>query len=329
MKIAILIDPVLRPTILSQKVLDQLSDIGEIAVNTTGGMDTATVQTLIRNADVAVTSWGNGRLEKAELDCAPNLRLVVHAAGSVKGIVSDELFARQIRVSSCARVLSEGVSDTALGFTIAAAKNFFAFNEEIHRGGWVSDYSVVTELFDLRVGIVGFGFAGARYAALLRAFDVEVVVYDPFVPADKIEAVGAKKIELLPLLETSDIVSLHAPSIDSTHHMINAETIAAMKDGAILINTARGSLIDEAALAAALRAGKFKYACLDVTDPEPPAADSPLRGIAGCIMTPHIAGLANNGKLRIGAQVLAEIKRLLGGEPLTGEVTQAMLETMA
>ena len=131
------------------------------------------------------------------------------------------------------------------------------------------------------------------------------------------------------LLAESDVVSLHAPALDSTRHMINGRALSLMKDRVILINTARGALVDEEALAQALRGGKLKYACLDVTDPEPPAADSPLRGIPNCIMTPHLAGLANNGKLKIGAHVADEIGRFLTGGTLVSEITQAMLATIA
>ena len=134
---------------------------------------------------------------------------------------------------------------------------------------------------------------------------------------------------LAELLRTSDIITLHVPLLDSTRHMIGAQELQSMKPGAILINTARGALVDEEALAQALRGGKLKYACLDVTDPEPPAADSPLRGIPNCIMTPHLAGLANNGKLKIGAHVADEIGRFLTGGTLVSEITQAMLATIA
>ena len=164
---------------------------------------------------------------------------------------------------------------------------------------------------------------------LLQAFGVNVLAYDPLLDEAAIAAMGAKKADLDTLLAESDVVSLHAPALDSTRHMINGRALSLMKDRAILINTARGALVDEEALAQALRGGKLKYACLDVTDPEPPAADSPLRGIPNCIMTPHLAGLANNGKLKIGAHVADEIGRFLTGGTLVSEITQAMLATIA
>lgn len=329
MKIAVLMDAPLRATLLSEKTMARLAQWGEVVVNTTDKAEKETVKQVISGADIAITSWGVPCLDAEILAAAPSLRMVAHAAGSVKGIVSDQLYANGVQVISSARILSYGVSETALGLTICACKNVFGFNQSIHNGGWVQDYSVITELFDITVGVVGCGFAGAHYIELLQAFGVNVLAYDPLLSAQEIAAMGAQKCDLATLLAQSDVVSLHAPALDSTHHMINAQTLATMKENAILINTARGSLVDEAALAAAMQAGKLKYACLDVTDPEPPAADSPLRSIPNCIMTPHLAGLANNGKLKIGAHVADEIERFLAGQPLVSEITQAMLATIA
>jgi phosphoglycerate dehydrogenase-like enzyme len=329
MKIAVLMDAPLRATLISEKTMARLAEWGEVVVNETDKAERETVRAVLKDADIAITSWGVPQLDKDLLDCAPNLRLVAHAAGSVKGIVSDELYARGIRVISSARILSYGVSETALGLTICACKNVFGFNESIHRGGWVEDYSVITELYDITVGVVGCGFAGAHYIELLQAFGVNVLAYDPLMDEATIAKLGAKKVELDTLLRESDVVSLHAPALDSTYHMIDAAALSLMKENAILINTARGTLVDEAALVDALRGGKLKYACIDVTDPEPPAADSPLRDIPNCIMTPHLAGLANNGKRKIGAHVADEIARFLASEPLVSEITQAMLATIA
>lgn len=329
MKIAILMDAPLRPSLIGEKTMAGLRALGEVSLNETASADKETVKKVITDADVAITSWGVPALDEEILDCAPNLKFVAHAAGSVKGIVSDEFFKRGIRVVSSARILSMGVSETALGMTIAACKNFFAFNESLHQGGWVSDYSVITEVYDITVGVVGCGFAGSHYIELLQSFGVNVLAYDPLLDEGQIAALGAKKVDLATLLRESDVVSLHAPSLDSTYHLINQESLATMKDGAILINTARASLIDQEALVQALKSGKLKYACIDVYEQEPLNEDCPLRALPNCIMTPHIAGAANNGKRKIGAHVLAEIQRFAAGEALVSEITQEMLATMA
>ena len=313
MKIAMLLDQIVWPQVINPRTAARFAALGELARNETreNGRDNA--RRLLAGADFAVTSWGCPAFDSQLLDAAPDLKLVVHAAGSVKSIVTDELYDRGVRVVSAAQVLSTGVSETALGLTIAAAKNIFALNAETHSGGW--SHAGVTEMYDITIGIVGFGLAGRHYAELLQSFDVEVIASDPMVSAESMAACGVKKVS--------------QEEVFSRSHMVNAAVLASMRDGAILINTARGSLVDEAALAEALAAGKLKCACLDVTDPEPPAPDSPLRRLPNCILTPHLAGQAGNGLQRLGDHCFAQICHYIDGAPLQGEVTRDMLATMA
>lgn len=327
MKIAMLLDQVIWPQVINPKTAQRFAALGELVCNATRGNERENARQLLTGADFAVTSWGCPALDSELLDAAPRLRLVAHAAGSVKSIVTDELFERGIRVVSAAQVLSEGVSETALGLTIAAAKNIFALNAQTHSGGW--SHSNITELYGITIGIVGFGMAGRHYAELLRNFDVDIIAADPQVSAQSMAEYGVRKQSLAEVFTRSDIVSLHAPQLSGTYHMVDAAMLASMKPGAILINTARGSLVDEAALAEALASGKLKCACLDVTDPEPPAQDSPLRRLPNCILTPHLAGQAANGLMRLGDHCYAQICNYLRGAPLQGEVRREMLASIA
>ena len=324
MKIAVLMDAPLRATLLSEKTMARLAEWGEVAVNETDKSEKETVKQIIAGADIAITSWGVPQLDKEILDCAPNLRFVAHAAGSVKGIVSDELYARGIRVVSSARILSYGVSETALGLTICACKNVFAFNEEIHNGGWVEDYSVITELvvelmFDITVGVVGCGFAGSHYIELLQAFGVNVLAYDPLLDEAAIAAMGAKKADLDTLLAESDVVSLHAPALDSTRHMINGRALSLMKDRAILINTARGDLVDNEALRQALLEGRIAGAGLDTLSPEPVPAGHPLTALPPevhrkVVLAPHLGGITEASFRRAHAHMWRNVEHLAAGE---------------
>ncbi|MBO4277346.1 MAG: hydroxyacid dehydrogenase [Clostridia bacterium] len=328
MKIAVIMNPATREMVFNEKCLKRLAESGEVAVNP-GGTGFESVSQVIKDADIAVTSWGNQPLDEKYLALCPNLKLLVHAAGSVKPVVSEALWKKGVRVTSCAGVLSMGVSETALGFTIAASKNLFALNDNLHAGGWAEGKENIRELYDLTIGVVGGGWAGRHYIELLKAFDVEILLYDPFISAARARQMGAEKAELADLLKRSDIVSIHAPQIPETHHMFNAQTLALMKKDAVLINTARGTIIDEAALYDHMKAGNLKYACLDVYDPEPPAADNPLRTLKNCIMTPHLAGLANNGLKKIGQHVCEEAESFLSSGALSTEVTEDMLARMA
>lgn len=327
MKIAMLMDRNTRSQVLDEETLRRFQSLGEVVLNETDKNEPENAGKIIQGADIAVTSWGSPAITEELLAQAPDLKLVLHAAGSVKPVVTDEMFRRGIRIISSACVLSSGVSETALGLTIAGCKNFFALNQEIREGGW--SHTGVTDLYGITVGIIGFGIAGSHFAELLSHFTVKVISYDLYVSEERMASLGAEKVSLEELLRRSDVVSLHAPSIDDTYHMINRDTLNQMKDGAILINTARGSLIEEEALIQALEQGKLKYACLDVTDPEPPAADSKLRTLPNCILTPHLAGQAGNGLRKIGLHCCQELERFLENGTLTSEVTPDMLAKMA
>ena len=328
MKIAIIASKDRRNSVFTERGLNMLRELGEVVMNE-GEADLESVKATIKGADIAITSWGNTTLTAEILDEAPDLKLVFHAAGSIKPIVSDEIWKRGIRICASTKPLGEGVAETALGFAISACKNFYQLNDDIHNGGYNENLKNVRELYELKFGVISAGFVGRHLIKLLGAFGVEVLLYDPYVTEEKARAMGARKAELEELLRESDIVSLHAPSIPATNHMINKDTLALMKKDAILINTSRGSVLDETALFEHMAAGNLKYACLDVYDPEPLAADNPLRTLKNVILTPHIAGLATNGRLRIGIHAAEEIGRFLKGEPMLCEVREEMLATMA
>lgn len=327
MKIAMLLDQIIFPQVINPKTLEKIQSLGDVSINQTRGNDVDNAAALIEDADFVVTSWGSPAMTKQLLDKAPNLKLIVHAAGSVKSIVTDEMYDRGVRIVSAAQVLSNGVSETALGLTIASVKNFFALNAETHAGGWSHDG--ITEMYDITIGIVGFGLAGRHYAELLQNFAVDVIAYDPGVSAEDMATVGVRKATLEEVFAQSDVISLHAPELPSTRHIVNRDSLSTMKDGAILINTARGSLVDEDALVEALTNGKLKCACLDVTNPEPPVADSPLRKLPNCILTPHLAGQAANGLRKLGDHCYQQIVNYIEGKPLSGEVKQESLSTIA
>lgn len=329
MKIAVLPPPSGQKRLFSESGWNRLSALGDVVRNEQEGrIDLYETRNLLSGADVIVTSWGSPALTGELLEAAPQARLVVHAAGTIKKIATPELWERGIRVSSGNDALAVGVAETALGLMIASLKNMWQLVGYTREGKWSQGRDRVRELYEIKVGVVGAGRAGRHLLRLLRQFSVQTYVYDPMVDAREIAAMGAVKAELDTLLSICDVVSLHAPSLPATYRMIDAPRLAGMKDDAILINTARGSLIDEAALVAELAKGRL-FACLDVTDPEPPAPDHPLRSLPNCVLTPHIAGAVGNGVRRLGEYVVEEIGRWQAGEPLQGEVRQSQLAVLA
>jgi len=184
------------------------------------------------------------------------------------------------------------------------------------------------DLLGRTVGVVGASYVGRRVIERLHPFHVQVLVYDPYLDEQEASALGVRKVELDDLCANSDIVSLHAPRLPSTIKMIGARQLGLLRTGAVLINTAAGALVDEAAMIAELRAGRLR-AVLDVTDPEPPAPDSELRRLPNVILTPHRAGVTADTRLRLGATMVEELQRFFAGEPLRCEVQPNKIGRMA
>lgn len=319
-----------REKIFQPDAIEKMRSMGNVVLNENSeDPQEEELLNLVDSGTILITSWGCPQITAELLDKMPNLKLIVHAAGSVKGIVCDEMWKRNIRVISSASQLGKGVAETALGLTIASMKNFWNLREDTRCGLWDEHVNQVNEVYHKKIGVFGAGWAGGHYIELLKAFDVEVLLCDPYVSKEKAADMGVCLVDFEQLLKESDVVSIHAPSISETFHVFNKESLAMMKKDAILINTARGSLIDEDALFEHMREGNLKYACLDVRDMEPPAADDKLKTLPNVILTPHIAGLANTGLLRIGDFVAEQIQCFLNNKNCIGEIASDKLKIMA
>ena len=211
---------------------------------------------------------------------------------------------------------------------IVGLKRIWPLGAHVREGGWrESVYWPSRELYGKAVGIIGASHVGRHVIELLQPFGAQVLLYDPYVSPERAKELGVIQVELGELLRQADVVSLHAPAKPETYHMLNAEGLALMKDDALLINTGRGTLINEVALIAELQKGRF-FAFLDVTDPEPPAADSPLRHLDNVVVTPHLAGCIEDCG-RMGEMAVEELRRCFAGEPPLYEITAEMLARVA
>ena len=283
---------------------------------------------LLPAADACLTSWGVARLDADVLAAAPRLQAVAHMGSSVTRFVSDAVWQRDIHVTTAAPALARDVAVTTLGLMIVGLKRIWPLGQHVREGGWrESAYWPSRELYDKIVGIVGASHVGRHVIDLLRPFGVRILLYDPYVSEERAASLGVAKAELDDLLRQADVVSLHAPAKPETHHLLDARRLALIKDEALLINTARGTLIDEPALIAELRRGRF-FAFLDVTDPEPPSADSPLRQLDNVVVTPHLAGCIERC-CRLGEMAVEELRRHFAGERPIYQVTAEMLGRIA
>ncbi|MFH8337645.1 hydroxyacid dehydrogenase [Streptomyces sp. AM6-12] len=284
----------------------------------------------LARAEVLVTGWGCPRLDAAALDRAPKLRAVLHAAGSVKGFTTPEVWRRGILVSSAADANALPVAEYTLAMILLTGKDVFALREELRERRDFPYGAIRPGLGNhgRRVGVVGASRVGRRLIGLLRPHDLAVSLADPTIGAPEAERLGVPLLPLDELLRTSDIVTLHAPGTPATRHLIGARELALMPTGAVLLNTARGCLVDHDALAAQVRTGRLR-AVLDVTDPEPLPAGSPLFDLPGAFVTPHLAGSQGNELARLGRVVVEEAARLAAGQAPRHAVDPATLDRMA
>ncbi|GAB4084228.1 hydroxyacid dehydrogenase [Myceligenerans cantabricum] len=309
--------------------LAELATLGEPVQ--VGSLDDPAARARLAEAEVLLTSWGAPTLTQDVLDAAPGLRAVIHCAGSVRQLLSDGVWDRELRVTNAVDANAVPVAEFTLAAVIMAGKRapFLAARAGVARDNWSFGEFGNLSNRDRTIGIVGFSRTGRRVVERLGALETrEVLVSDPYADRDVVKAAGARLTDLDELLATSDITSLHAPALPSTRHLVGARELALMPDGATLINTARGTVVDTAALEAECETGRL-FAILDVTDPEPLPAASVLYDLPNVMITPHIAGSLGTETRRMTAAALDELERYVRGEEPVSPVTRVSLETSA
>ena len=287
---------------------------------------------LLEAADILVTSWGCPPITAQTLRLAPRLKLIGHAAGTVKFLIAPEVYEAGIAVTQAAAANALPVAEFTLAAILLSNKRVLQardlYREQRAASANAAFASRPIGNFRKTVGIVGASLIGRRVIELLRPFDFEVLLYDPFVTADEASRLGVRPTGLHELMASSDVVSLHAPALPSTRQMIDGRALALMRDGTTFINTARGSLVDHVALEAELMTGRID-AILDVTEPEPLPPTSKLYDLPNVLLTPHVAGALGLERERLGALIVDEIERFVRGEPLRYQIEPAMLERSA
>ncbi|MFI6501198.1 hydroxyacid dehydrogenase [Nonomuraea typhae] len=277
------------------------------------------------DVEVLLTSWGAPVLDEALLSGLPRLKLVLYAAGSVRTFVTPEFWARGIPLVSAYRANAVPVADFTYAQIIYALKGGWRYALEARTAKAPVQRVPQPGLYGSRVGLVSLGAIGRLVVDRLRALAVDVMAYDPFAgPYD-----GVRMVELEELFATGDVVSVHTPLLDQTRGLVGRELLSSMRPGATLINTARGAILDEAALVEVLAGRPDLFAALDVTDPEPPAPGSPLFTLPNVVLTPHIAGSLGAERGLLGELVAGELERFADGLPLEHALTREAAERLA
>jgi phosphoglycerate dehydrogenase-like enzyme len=283
---------------------------------------------LLNEADILVSSWGGAILTRELLEAMPNLKLYLYGAGHVNGLISEAAWERGIRVTSANPANAVPVAEFVLSQIIFSLKRGWEYMERAKKHApelWGSN-KYVAGMYGSTVGIVSIGEISTRLIGLLRQFDVNLKVSCFDATPEQADTLGVELVGIEELFRSSDVVSLHLRSTSATREIIDLRLLDLMKPKATLINTARGEIIKEADLVHFLKARPDVYACIDVLDPEPPAADCPLLGLPNTIITPHLAGSMHRESRRLGHFMVEELRRYLEDQPLLAELTPAMLQ---
>ncbi|MFE1861054.1 hydroxyacid dehydrogenase [Streptomyces anandii] len=327
-------DPVHLPRLFPPRLMERLRrtadvDPGVVVRDPTGAAGTA-VAGRLAGAEVLITGWGCPHLGAWAAAAAPRLRAVLHAAGSVRALVGEELWERGIAVSSAVAANALPVAEYTLGMILLTGKDAFALRDRFRATGAPLSPADTAGVGNhgRRVGVIGASRVGRRLLELLRPFDFEVLLYDPYVSDAEAAGLGAAPLALEELLRRSDIVTLHAPDLPETRRLLDGPRLALIRDGGVLVNTSRGALVDHDALTRELVSGRLR-AVLDVTEPEPLPAGSPLHTLPNVFLTPHIAGSLGNELERLGLTVVEELERLAAGLPPAHRVRRADLARVA
>ncbi len=283
---------------------------------------------LMSEVELLFSGWGGGALDRTVLDAAPSLRAVFYGAGSVRELVTDEFWKRNIRLTSAAPANAVPVAEFTLAQIILSLKRAWWYSNELYLTrkyplpNGDANGREVAGAYRSTVGIVSLGLIGRRVRELLRLLDIHVVAYDPFVSKGSAAQLDVELTSLEELFRRSDVVTIHTPWLKETEGMITGHLIEIMKPRATLINTARGAIINEAEMIEVLRRRQDLFALLDVTRQDPLEGNSPLYEMPNIVLTPHIAGSLNGECRRMGRSMIEEAERYLNGEPLRWEITQ-------
>jgi D-3-phosphoglycerate dehydrogenase len=251
-----------------------------------------------------------GKVNAAAIAAAPSLRVISKHGSGTDTIDKDAARARGVEVRAAAGANAVAVAEHALALMLACAKSVPQLDERMHAGHWDKATHKSLELKGRTLGLVGLGAIGLRFARMAAALDMRVIGFDPY--AKEVPAF-VEKVDLATLWRESDVISLHCPLTADNRNLLDAQTLAACKRGVIVVNTARGGLVDEAAMLEAVRSGHVRAAGLDSFAVEPMVAGHPFHGQANIILSPHVGGVTSDAYVNMGLGAARNARSVIEG----------------
>jgi len=287
---------------------------------------------LFAGIDGVITSWDVPRIDRAVLEKAGRLKIIAHAAGQVRQYLDEELFDLKpdIVVCNAANVMAAPVAEHTLCVTLACLRHLGFFRDWVARGDqwWGYNREKNVSLLHKKVGIIGMGQIAREFIKLARPFMVEFLVFSRHLSSEDAEREGLAKSSLEEIFSTCEVITLSAADTPGNRRMVGRDLLSRIKPGAVFVNNARGSLVDEQALIEELETGRF-MAAVDVTDPEPPAADNRLRRLPNVLLTPHIGGPTPDQRVWMMKEAVDNVENFFRGEPVRNIIDRGRFRYMA
>ncbi|MBE6948157.1 MAG: hydroxyacid dehydrogenase [Ruminococcaceae bacterium] len=315
-------------TFLTPKALKTLNSLGEVFVNPENRQLTnEEVVEWAHDADVLITCWGTCKYTKADVEKMPNLKLIAHTGGTLLPVVDQDVFETNVQAISGNDVFAKSVAEGALCYTLDALRRIEFYSNEVREGRWRAAEFQNRGLIGKTVGIVGFGTIAKFFVELIRWFDCDVLIYSSHLSNEDAAKYGARTASLQEIFSTCDVISIHASNNPKTRGLVTRELLESMKQDALIVNTARGPIVDEEALFELLMKGRICGA-LDVFCEEPLAVDNPIRQCKNVLLLPHMGGPTIDMRENVTLEICKEIKRLKNGEPLVHPFTAEAVKRM-
>ena len=318
-------------TFFTKDNIEFAESLGEIVWLDTAKESIDDLKEKIRDCDTYISCWGSPALTPDILECAPKLKLLTHLGSTVAPVVCDEVYERGIKVISGFDYFSKSTAEGAVAYMLAAMRNIPFYNDRLkEKRIWreIDDYT--DSVIYKKVGLVGYGGVGRYVAKMLSTFDVDMKVSARReLPEEDKKLFGFTQCSMEEIFETCDIISIHLAYNNATHHIIGDELLSKIKKGALLVNTARGAVIDEAAMIKHLQNGDF-YAALDVYESEPINMDNPMLSLPNVLMLPHQAGVTVNLRAVLTHDLLKEsVDFIDNGIPVKNEILATKATSMS
>ena len=318
---------------LAEEGLDILKEFCDLDIKT--GLTEDHLVDIIGDYDALLVRSGT-EVTARVIEAGKRLKFIGRAGAGVDNIDTEAATRKGIIVANAPEGNTLAATEHTMAMMLALARNIPQANASVKKGEWKRSKFMGVELNEKVLGIVGFGRIGREVAKRAQAMEMKCIAYDPFISSERAASLGVEMVTLEDLFRRADVITVHTPLIKETHHMINAGTIATMKDGVRLINCARGGIIDEKALADGIASGKVAGAALDVFESEPPT-DSPVIGLEQVIVTPHLGASTVEAQKNVAISIVNQCISVLSGgsakyvvnAPVVPMEQQALIEPYA